>query len=83
MGEGRTANFFERLKQMITHSDTLAYHKVGCRTRIIADASPVGLGAVLTQLQENVWRVIAYASSSLSDEEKLYSQTKKEVLALV
>ena len=38
---------FERLKQMITQVDTLTYYKVGCRTRIIADASPVGLGVVL------------------------------------
>ena len=68
---------------MITHADTLAYYKLGCRTRIIADASTVGLGAVLTQFQENVWRVIAYASRSLSDVERLYSQTEKEALALV
>ena len=74
---------FERLKQMITHADTLAYYKVGSRTRIIADASPVGLGAVLTQFQENVWRVLAYASRSLSDVERRYSQTEKEALALV
>ena len=30
---------------MITHADTLAYYKVGRRRRIIADASPVGVGA--------------------------------------
>ena len=61
---------FERLKQMITQADTLAYYKVGCRMRIIMDASTVGLGAVLTQFQENVWRVIAYASRSLSHVER-------------
>ena len=36
---------FERLKQMITHADTLAYYKVGRRRGIIADTSPVGVGA--------------------------------------
>ena len=79
--EQKTA--FERLKRMITHANVLAYHKVSCRTRIIADASTVGLGAVLTQLQEDIWRVIAYASRSLSDVERWYSQTEKEALALV
>ena len=63
--EQRTA--FQDLKRMITQADTLAYYKVGCRTRIVVDASPVGLGAVLTQLQGDVWRVVAYASISLTD----------------
>lgn len=52
---------FERLKQMITQVDTLTYYKVGCRTRIFADASPVGLGVVLAWLQGDVWRVVVYA----------------------
>ena len=46
---------FEKLKELITHADA-------CRTRIVADASPVGLGAVLTQLHGSEWRVIGYAS---------------------
>ena len=45
---------------MITHAHTLTYYRVGCRTRIIANASSVDLGAVPTQLQEDFWRVIAY-----------------------
>ena len=61
----------------------VAHFKVGCRTRIVADASPVGLGAVLTQQQGGVWRVVSYASRSLTDVERRYSQTEKEALALV
>ena len=74
---------FERLKSLISRADTLAYFKNDCKTRIIADASPVGLGAVLTQLQDGLWRVISYASRSLSDVESRYSQTEKEALGLV
>jgi len=74
---------FKELKRLITSSDTLAYFREDCRTRIVADASPVGLGAVLTQLQDNEWRVIAYASRSLSDVERRYSQTEREALGLV
>ena len=74
---------FERLKSLISRADTLAYFKNDCKTRIIADASPVGLGAVLTQLQDGLWRVISYASRSLSDVERRYSQTEKEALGLV
>ena len=74
---------FERLKLMITQADTLPCYKVGCRMRIVADASPVGLGPVLTQLQGSIWRVIVFASRSLTDVERRYSQTEKEALALV
>lgn len=56
----------------------VAYYKVGCRTRIIENASPVGLGSVLTQFQENFWKVLAYTSRSLSDVKRRYGQTEKE-----
>lgn len=50
---------------------------------VIADASPVGLGAVLIQTNSNGPRVIAYGNKSLTDCEKRYCQTEKEALALV
>ena len=74
---------FYQLKKAITHPDVLAYFKADCKTRIVTDASPVGLGAVLTQLQDGFWRVISYASRSLTDVESRYSQTEKEALAIV
>ena len=52
-------------------------------TRIIADAGPQGLGAMLTQLQDGEWQTISYASRNLTEMERRYSQTEKEALALV
>lgn len=53
-------------------------------TELIVDTSPVGLGAVLCQKDENgVKYIIAYARQSLSDVEKRYSQTEKDALAIV
>lgn len=47
------------------------------------DASPYGLGAVLTQLQGNgEWALIAYASRSLTDTEQRYSQIEREAIAI-
>ena len=74
---------FHELKRLITQAETLAYYQVGCRTRIVAKASPVGQGAVVTLQQGGVWRVISYASRSQTDVERRYNQTEKEVLALV
>ena len=49
---------FEKLKCLITQAKTLVYFRVDCRTRIVADASPVGLGAVLAQEQGGTWRAV-------------------------
>ena len=46
---------FQKLKQLVAQATTLAYFRGDCNTRIIADAGPQGLGAVLTQLQDGEW----------------------------
>ena len=75
---------FEALKEAVTSATTLRFYDLNAKkTRVIADASPVGLGAVLVQEQEDGPRIIAYANRSLSDVERRYSQTEKEALALV
>ena len=43
----------------------------------------MGLGAALAQEQGGTWRAVSYASRSLTDMERRYSQTEKEALALV
>ena len=68
---------FDKLKSLMTKPDVLAYFKNDCQIRVVTDASPTGLGAVLTQCQNSIWRVIAYASRSLSDVERRYSQAEK------
>ena len=61
-----------------------ACHFLPRRTyRVIADASPVGHGAILLQEQQGTLRVTSFASRTLSDVEQRYSQTEKEALALV
>lgn len=78
---------FSKLKDMISGIRTLHYFDNTLRTRVIADASPVGLGAVLVQFEggrdDSNPRVICYASKSLSPTERRYCQTEKEALALV
>ena len=74
---------FHTLKESLMNAQTLGYFDPKAPTQVIADASPVGLGAVLVQKQGGQSRIIAYASKSLTDVERRYSQTEKEALGLV
>lgn len=74
---------FDKIKESLSSEQALGYYSVLDRTQLYADASPVGLGAVLIQINGNEPRVISYASKSLSETEKRYCQTEKEALALV
>ena len=74
---------FQNLKNALADAQTLAFFDKDAETQVIADAGPTGLGAVLIQVQHGEHRVVCYASRSLSDVERRYSQTEKEGLALV
>lgn len=75
---------FKQLKDDITRATTLAYYQRDYTTILTVDASPVGLGAILSQIQPNgARRPIAMASRLLSQVERRYSQTEKEALAVV
>ena len=67
----------------MTSAKALAYFRGDCKTRIVADAGPDGLGAVLLQFQEGEWKAVSYASHNLTEVEGRYDQTEKEALALV
>jgi len=73
----------KNLKQSLAAATTTAYFDVSCESTIYVDASPVGLGAILTQKQGNETKIIAYGSRVLTDTEKRYSQTEREALAVV
>ena len=74
---------FQKLKGQVASAPVLAYFDKDAHTRVIADASPVGLGAVLVQEKNGESRAVCYVSRSLSQVERRYSQTEKEALALV
>jgi len=74
---------FTALKQRMAQAETLGYFDRNAKTKIITDASPVGLGAILVQEHNGENRVICYASRGLSAVERRYSQTEREALAIV
>ena len=74
----------DKIKSKLSSAEVMCYWRPKAETRLTTDASPVGLGAVLEQKQpDGVFRPLAYASRSLTDVERRYSQTEKEGLAIV
>jgi len=75
---------FETLKSKLIEQPILAYPDFTKEFILITDASGMGLGAVLSQLNDkNKETVIAYASRSLTPAEKNYPITEQECLAIV
>ena len=73
----------ELLKQKLFNFETMAYYNPEAETDVIVDASPFGLGAILTQKQkEGNFKPVAYGSRVLTPVEQRYSQTEREALAV-
>ena len=79
---GSQEESFRKLKEELSSTRVLALYNVAAKTKISADASSYGLGAVLLQQQEDKWRPVAFASRSLSETECHYAHIEKEALAL-
>ena len=75
---------FSKAKEAL-QQDSLLVHFDPSKPLILAcDASPYGVGAVLSHtMGDGTERPIAYASRTLTDAEKRYSQIEKEGLAIV
>ena len=74
---------FEHLKHLCSQTPILAYANYQKPFKLHTDASEHGLGAVLYQKQDdNMERVIAYASRTLSKSQRNYDTHKLEFLAL-
>ena len=74
---------FDRLKAALTSAPILALPKDEGTYLLDCDACDVGIGAVLSQRIDGEERVIAYGSRLLSNAEKNYCVTRKELLAVV
>lgn len=76
-------NAFLSIKQELSADTTLAHYNPDARITLTVDASPWGLGAVLSQVEDGIERPISYASRSLNSAEKQYSQIQKEATAII
>ena len=73
---------FKSIIHKLTSAPVLGFADLSSPFLVHTDASNIGLGACLYQVQNGVTRVIAYASRGLSKSEQNYPAHKKEFLAL-
>ena len=78
------AKAFQNSKELLTSDSLLVHYDPNKTLTLMCDASPYGVGAVLSQIDEKgVEKPVAYASRTLSRPEQNYSQLEKEALALI
>ena len=74
---------FGQLKNALTSAPILGFPREEELWYLDTDASDVGMGAMLSQIQDGEERVIAYISKSLQGSEQRYCTARKELLAVV
>ena len=78
-----TQTAFEKLKQALINTVTLAYAQPGQIFIVDTDASDVASGAVLSIMVKEVERPIAFFSRVLNPAQGNYCTTRRELLAVV
>jgi hypothetical protein len=74
---------FEKLKHVLTCTTVLKHPVENLPFNVATDASNTGIGAVLFQLVNKKVQHIGFFARSLSQPERNYSTTKRELLAIV
>ena len=77
-------NAFENIKEQLITSPILGFPDTDRDYSVYTDASDVGTGAVLAQVDDcGAERVISFASKAFSGAEKNWTTTEKEAFAVV
>jgi phospholipid-translocating ATPase len=71
------------LKKALCEAPILAYPLPKGLFVLDTDASNVGIGGVLSQVQDNKEKVIAYGSKKLDKQQQRYSVTRRELLVVI
>lgn len=77
-------NAFNEIKNCLASDQVLAHFNPAAQIVLTVDASPFGLGAVLSQIDsDGIERPISFASRTLNAAEKKYAQIQKEATAII
>lgn len=88
IGKGRVIDWtsdcessFQSVKKMLSNVTLLAHPSPHDETSITTDASQIGIGGVLEQKQNGIWRPLAFFSKKLTTTQIKYSTFDRELLA--
>ena len=73
----------EEVKKCLTSDAVLAHYSGNLPITLATDASPQGMGAVISHIIDEQERPIAFVSKTLSAAERNYPQIEREALAIV
>ena len=76
-------NAFAAAKKMLAESSTLVHYDETLPLFLSCDASSYGAGAVLCHRIDGDYRPVAFASVTLTDAQKNYSQLDKEAFSII
>ena len=74
---------FRKAKELLSTAPLLTHYDPSRPLMLACDASPYGVGAVLSHRVDDTERLVAYASRTLTPAEWNYSQLDKEALSIV
>ncbi|XP_063362806.1 uncharacterized protein K02A2.6-like [Cydia amplana] len=75
---------FNKIKRHLVSDQVLTHFNPKAKLFLTCDASPSGLGAILSQLDsDGVERPVAFASRTLNPAEKRYAQIQREATAII
>jgi len=74
---------FQKIKDLIVSAGVLTHYQPELPLVLATDASPYGIGAVISHVIDNTEKPIAFASRTLTKAERNYSQLDREALGIV
>ena len=83
VGDSSCSTAFHELRAALIDAPILAFPTETGQYILDTDASNFGLGGVLSQIQNDQERVVAYCSRALRPSQRRYCTTKREMLAAV
>ena len=73
---------FIRIRNDLANAALLAHPDATAETRLVTDASDLGMGASLEQLLDSVWKPLAFFSRRFSQAQRNYSAYDRELTAI-
>ena len=80
---GTESEAFGKAKALLLNPPVLAHFDSRLPVMLACDASPTGIGVVLSQRTQQEERPVAFYSRSLNPTERRYSQTDREALSVI